>query len=124
MDVLVTMGFNNGAMVENLRYWYRINIGWTPNKDSPSSVRSIVSLAARNIYFFRDDSIKKRTFLCFSKTEIIRKALKDKTLNQRAYWAWNECVKNSWFVRVTDDRYTFGNITNIKLISKQDICSG
>ena len=57
METLVTMGFNNGVMVENLRYRYKINAGWLPIKGLPFSVRSIVNLATHNIYFFRDDCI-------------------------------------------------------------------
>lgn len=119
METLVTMGFNNGVMVENLRYRYKINAGWLPIKGLPFSVRSIVNLATHNIYFFRDDCIIKKTLLCFSKTEIIHKAMKDKKLKQYALWAWNECIKNKWFIHVIDDRYTFGENTNVELISKQ-----
>lgn len=57
MKALVTMGFNNGEVVENLRYRYNINAGWIPNKGLPFSVRAIVSIAINNLYFFRDDNI-------------------------------------------------------------------
>lgn len=45
--------------------------------------------------------------------------MKDKKLKQYASWAWNECIKNRWFIHVTEDRYTFGENTNIEFISKQ-----
>ena len=116
--MLVTMGFHNGAMVDGLRYWYEINPRWIPAKGLPFSVSRIVLLAAHNLYFFRDDNIAARTLLCFSKTEIMRKGTKDKKLKQYVLWAWNECIKYKWFLHVTDDRYTFGENTNIEFISK------
>lgn len=118
MNSLVTMGFNNGTVIENLRYRYNINAGWLPNKGLPFSVRAIVSVAIKNLYFFRDDNIANKTFLCFSKSDIIYKVMKDKKIRQYASWAWSECIKNKWFIHVTDDRYTFGENTNIEFISK------
>lgn len=117
MKVLVTMGFNNGVMVENLHYWYNINPGWTPKKGLPYSVRAIVSIAAGNLYFFRDDTVTPKTFLCFSKCDVLHKALKDKKIRQYSTWAWGLCLRNKWFIHVTNDRYTFGENTNIELIS-------